>query len=46
MEKNVDNDKNGGLEIAMMWITRWMFLLKVATINYTLEFVMDHLNYI
>jgi hypothetical protein len=25
----------------MMWIAQWLFLLKVATINSALEFVMD-----
>jgi hypothetical protein len=30
----------------MMWIAWQVFLLKVATINYALEFVMDHLNQI
>jgi hypothetical protein len=28
----------------MMWIAQQVFLLKVSTINYALEFVMDHLN--
>ncbi len=41
VDKNVSNDKNGGLWIAMMWIAQWLFLLKVATINSALEFVMD-----
>ncbi len=36
--KNVVNDKNLGLYIAMMWIIRWVFLLKVVTINYVLAF--------